>query len=257
MSRRSLFSMVLAATVASVVSSMARAEFEYDTDYDSEYDNAEISLDVSHDLVLIGVDGNRAEVRVLMFDPAEFSEVPLGGPLGTWEEVLEQLEDMAADVHEYSRSLSSLSRICVFCEDGNDVVLTDPEFPVRLLLVGQGGDDHLEGGAANDFLSGLDGDDDLFGREGVDYLTAGLGFDYLSGGDDDDVLIGDFDEHSDGDRDTLQGDGGNDYFLQFYTVEPYTVRTRTGQLFTLGRRVYEETIVDFTTGDTMDSRRLP
>ena len=235
MCRKFLVPSVLTVAIASFGATTARADFQYSV---SESDDGQTSifLDDSHDLVLIGVDGNRVDIQVLMFDPAEFSAVP---SLDNYS--LQELEDMAADEHNYDdRSLNELSRILIFCGGGNDDVRTDPEFPLPLHLFGEHGEDRLEGGAARDRISGGDDGDDLFGRGGDDDLFGGT-------------------PGSDGTRDIFQGDGGSDFFLQFYRLNVSTLRTRSGSTYTRTVRVNEETIVDFRSGeqDEIESYQLP
>lgn len=105
-------------------------------------------------------------------------------------------------------------------------------FPLGVWMLG--GDDTVNGSAANDlvygnegedFLSGDVGNDSLFGGKGKDYLSGDFGNDYLSGGQDADFLYGlagndillggrgnDFLISGNGD-DTLIGGLGRDYLL--------------------------------------------
>lgn len=71
-------------------------------------------------------------------------------------------------------------------------------------LIGLGGNDDLQGGAARDLIEGGTGNDRLTGGGGVDRLDGGFGNDLLDGGDGADVLLG-----QDG-NDTLLGAGGDD-----------------------------------------------
>lgn len=75
---------------------------------------------------------------------------------------------------------------------------------VPIVLVGDDGDNVLDGALGNDTLSGLDGDDMLSGFGGDDTLDGGEGDDMLLGGEGNDTLMG-----GEGD-DELQGEAGND-----------------------------------------------
>ncbi|MEB3355118.1 MAG: calcium-binding protein [Synechococcales bacterium] len=81
------------------------------------------------------------------------------------------------------------------------------------LVLGEAGDDRLEGslasdslsgGIGNDLLLGLDGDDSLAGSDGNDTLDGGIGRDVLTGGIGEDILNGGED------ADSLDGGGGTD-----------------------------------------------
>ncbi len=97
----------------------------------------------------------------------------------------------------------------LYGQDGNDTIR------------GEGGNDNLYGGNGNDYLSGDAGDDYVSGEAGNDILLGGVGSDLLTGGAGDDNVNGDTAENyyanrSDGSRDTLYGDGGNDIFVQYH-----------------------------------------
>lgn len=89
-------------------------------------------------------------------------------------------------------------------------------------LAGDFGNDRLAGGTGNDQLTGGDGDDCLLGNPGNDTLT---------GGDGDDLLIGGLG------RDNLTGGAGSDAFV-FATLAQSGVTAATF-----------DTITDFTKGD--------
>lgn len=74
------------------------------------------------------------------------------------------------------------------------------------LLVGQGGNDTLNGADKDDKLEGKDGNDKVAGFDGNDTLQGHKGNDQLDGGQGNDKLDGD-----DG-NDTLIGGAGKDYF---------------------------------------------
>ena len=74
-------------------------------------------------------------------------------------------------------------------------------------LKGSDGKDYLEGGLGDDHLDGGKGNDDLKGSDGKDYLEGGLGDDHLDGGRGDDDLKG-----SNG-KDILTGNSGSDVLV--------------------------------------------
>ncbi|MCB1490235.1 MAG: beta-propeller fold lactonase family protein, partial [Rhodobiaceae bacterium] len=79
-----------------------------------------------------------------------------------------------------------------------------------------GGDDHLQGGADNDLLLGLNGKDVLADDVGNDTLKGGLGNDFLSGGAGVDSLFGgsgDDTLNGGADGDNLSGEDGNDVLI--------------------------------------------
>jgi Ca2+-binding RTX toxin-like protein len=94
----------------------------------------------------------------------------------------------------------------------DDVLVTGADYPVRIVLSGQGGDDLLVGGLgdvtvenANNYLNGGSGDDVVIGGARGDDLVGEDGNDRLNGAGGDDFLYGD-----DG-RDLLEGEAGADY----------------------------------------------
>lgn len=77
--------------------------------------------------------------------------------------------------------------------------------PPGVSLVGDSGNNRLDGGAGGDSLSGLAGDDILVGAGGSDTLNGGDGNDWLYGNGGDDILVGG------AGFDYLIGGDGNDY----------------------------------------------
>jgi len=83
------------------------------------------------------------------------------------------------------------------------------------VLVGNWGNNYLNGYDGNDSIIGNDGNDDLWGWSGNDTLTGGVGGDYLwGGGGDDSLLGGDHDDvlHGNEGANTLLGGLGNDVY---------------------------------------------
>lgn len=113
-----------------------------------------------------------------------------------------------------------INQIVVYAGAGNDSVFSTALVPTRLL--GQDGDDNLNGGfaadviygqAGNDRINGRfgddrifggDGDDRIFGENGRDRILGGAGDDYIQGHAGDDFISG-----GEG-GDTLLGSNGND-----------------------------------------------
>jgi Ca2+-binding RTX toxin-like protein len=86
--------------------------------------------------------------------------------------------------------------------DGDDKALVDAGITLSVQLVGDEGDDHVQGGSGNDRLDGGPGNDTLLG---------GAGDDQLSGGDGDDALFGEAGNDSlDGVEDNMPGDFNGD-----------------------------------------------
>jgi Ca2+-binding RTX toxin-like protein len=93
------------------------------------------------------------------------------------------------------------------------------------ILLGMGGDDHIEGGAdqdlllgnqgrdfiqgyaGNDIISGGKDNDTVLGGEGDDFLAGDMGNDLVAGGDGNDSIYGGKDD------DILLGENGSDYIL--------------------------------------------
>jgi Ca2+-binding RTX toxin-like protein len=122
-----------------------------------------------------------------------------------------------------------ITKVTVFAGDGDDFVANTLEVPT--VIYGQGGNDTLRGGYADDIINGGDGNDDILGRTGNDVLngqndddtiSGGYGNDTITGGLGNDVLSGDqgddqINGHSGNDlinggvgADTLTGSAGND-----------------------------------------------
>ncbi len=74
------------------------------------------------------------------------------------------------------------------------------------MLLGELGNDCLQGYAGSDILFGNTGNDTLWGDSGSDTLYGGQGNDWLNGGSETDVLLGDRGD------DTLTGSAGGDRF---------------------------------------------
>ena len=96
--------------------------------------------------------------------------------------------------------------------DGDNIVDAS-QFPGSVVLIGGAGNDLLRGGSHSDRLVGQDGDDTLEGLAGNDRIFGGRGADQLDGGDGDDFLRGqhEADSISGGSgNDTLNGEAGDD-----------------------------------------------
>ena len=101
---------------------------------------------------------------------------------------------------EYTFASTGFSRLIVVGYDGNDKIDVS-EIILRASLYGGGGNDKLDGGAGNDYLSGGDGNDDLDGGDGDDFLSGGDGNDKLDGGKGADMMLG--------------GAGNDEFFVGF------------------------------------------
>ena len=75
---------------------------------------------------------------------------------------------------------------------------------VTILILGDDGDDCIDGGEGDDTLLGNAGNDTIFGGSGNDVMSGGTGTDLMSGGTDDDTMPGNED------NDTLHGGDGDD-----------------------------------------------
>ncbi len=118
---------------------------------------------------------------------------------------------------------SDVTSVKVFGGTGDDTVVNT--LLIDTEIFGQGGDDRLEGGYANDLvvggtgidilvgrngddvLNGEGGNDSLFGGNGNDALSGLAGNDRLFGGEDNDILNGY------GGDDVLHGEAGDDSLL--------------------------------------------
>ena len=88
--------------------------------------------------------------------------------------------------------------------DEDDNLTIDEAFNIPIEANGEGGDDYLMGGSANDTLNGGAGNDDLQGRAGNDLINAGEDNDNVDGGAGDDTINGG------SGRDVLLGGAGHD-----------------------------------------------
>jgi uncharacterized repeat protein (TIGR01451 family) len=101
--------------------------------------------------------------------------------------------------------MAQFRRIVVLAGAGNDTVQVNLARPAE--LHGEGGNDHLVGGAGYDELYGEAGNDTLIGNGGNDILVGGAGRDSLSGGNGLDLLIGGLGV------DSLAGGNGDDILI--------------------------------------------
>ncbi len=100
-------------------------------------------------------------------------------------------------------------------DSGGGRVLPDPQEPPQSQdtnatddsIVGDAGNDSLDGGAGDDYLAGNGGDDTLDGGAGDDWLFGNGGNDTISGGAGDDFISGG------AGNDILQGQAGDDTFV--------------------------------------------
>ena len=92
-----------------------------------------------------------------------------------------------ADVGEFG---STIDRIIVFGQDGDDDLKVHADLGVPAELYGGAGNDKLRGGQGDDVLVGGPGDDVISGHDGRDLLIGGDGRDKVHGHEQDDILIG-------------------------------------------------------------------
>jgi Ca2+-binding RTX toxin-like protein len=242
-------SMVMGLLLMAGVGSMAMADFDSDVDVNNQV--LEIETDESHDLVIMGVEGNEVIIHILQFDPDVYDEIP-----DVFQFTEGELIAMAEEYRSEDRDLNDISRTNIRTFGGNDLIWVDGSYALRLnayggdgddliyggsglnvlygddpydssaqgddeLRGGEGGDNYMYGGPLNDriyagdsplnYLVGEDGDDDLFGS---------LGMDYMFGGDGEDLLDGEYD----GNLDFMNGGDDADIFRgRYYRLQANTI----------------------------------
>lgn len=221
----------------SVLSGISRADVDYHITDDADSQNGwvQITLDDSHDLLMISRDGDELVIQGLMFDQNEFPEPP---SLFSYSE--DELFAMAAEDFHYDNSFDDIQRVIILCHGGHDAVLAQTDVPVEIIVFGGEGDDYLEGSMMGDNLQGGPGRDRLKGRGGPDVLH---------GGNDDE-------------KDRLEGNGGEDVFVQYYEMQSVALATLSPAISfntrylrpissryqiqsTQTQRVDQETLVDY------------
>ncbi len=75
------------------------------------------------------------------------------------------------------------------------------------IIIGDTGNDSIDGGDGPDILDGGNGDDTLFGHQGNDTIAGGYGMDDMHGNEGNDLFIND-----DGEADTMHGGDDFDYY---------------------------------------------
>jgi len=144
--------------------------------------------------------------------------------------------------------------IIVYGGTGDDKIVIDPHITLPAVLFGEAGKDTLQAGAGPSILVGGDGDDTLKGNKGTDVLIGGRGKDNITGDGNNDILIGGYtafdadlvalgqlfsnplswlvaedtdplhpvtgNVFDDGISDTMDGNGGSDYYFANLT-SPY------------------------------------
>ena len=131
------------------------------------------------------------------------------------QQISHQYSDLLAETQIFGQVLTEDGGIGVISSEGPPPEPVAPETPpapdpvvygtkTGERLLGDAGDDIVDGGAGDDRLIGGRGDDTLMGGSGDDTLKAGLGDDLLAGEEGDDLLYG-----RAGD-DRLDGGAGND-----------------------------------------------
>jgi Ca2+-binding RTX toxin-like protein len=169
---------------------------------------------------LFGADGAPLGGTILVSEIADGDQWGLsmaaltgGDTVVTWTET-----DDAGDSNIRSQLFRFASNVSIQGGDADDSLTgtADNDF-----MAGGLGNDTLRGGAGNDALLGEDGDDHLYGEAGSDTLDGGagndwledssVGRDYLSGGDGNDTLVATRNNYpSDRDQVTLIGGAGDD-----------------------------------------------
>jgi Ca2+-binding RTX toxin-like protein len=141
------------------------------------------------------------------------------------------LRVLVNSVQEFAGRLSTIGKIVVNGEDGDDTITIASPVSIPATINGGDGTDSLTGGSGNDVIYGGaggdgiwggDGNDSLFGEAGNDglygqnnndVLNGGSGTDYISGGSGNDDISA-----QDGEIDTLDGGSGYDTALVDYDV---------------------------------------
>jgi Ca2+-binding RTX toxin-like protein len=144
------------------------------------------------------------------------------------------------DMSYYSRSTKVVADLDGVADDGavgeHDLVGKDVEEleggDANDVLTGSGGDNYLDGNGGADLLKGGDGDDNLYGDDGNDTLRGGDGEDGLTGAQDNDVLYGDAGDDGLYSDNTLDGDddfhGGTGIDSLYYYGRSASVWIRIG-----------------------------
>jgi Ca2+-binding RTX toxin-like protein len=119
-----------------------------------------------------------------------------------------------------ARRIADVSAVEIFAGYGNDNVKCAANFPLKVILHGESGNDTLAGGNNADTLYGDHGADSLMGGAGRDWIYAGHGNDVANGGASDDVIFGGYghdvlcgDGAYETGHDVLIGEAGNDTLL--------------------------------------------
>ncbi|HEY2411134.1 MAG TPA: calcium-binding protein [Pirellulaceae bacterium] len=127
--------------------------------------------------------------------------------------------------------------IIIYGGAGDDKITIDPHVMIPVVALGEGGKDTLQAGGGPAVLVGGDGDDTLNGNNSSDILIGGMGKDNLHGNGGDDTLIGGYTAFDtdlvalerllsdpsllvadntvfdDSITDTMDGNGGSDYYF--------------------------------------------
>ena len=132
---------------------------------------------------------------------------------------------------------------------GNDTIYTN----YTTVANGGDGDDTIysagqaHGGNGNDTIimgTGYGVGSAAYGDAGSDQITGSNGADYIDGGDDDDIL------HGSAGADTIEGGAGND-IIRGDLGDDQLVGGAGNDIFQFGQADGNDTIVDFTAGDTL------
>ena len=126
-----MFKTMLTLVTAIVATLAFTAESPADSNININNGGLYIETDASHDLVVIGIENDRAVVHVLQFNPTTFPEVP-----NIFDFSEAQLIAMADEYRVEERSLSRFERAYVYVFGGNDVVWVHDSVQFRVIMDG-------------------------------------------------------------------------------------------------------------------------
>jgi len=134
-----------------------------------------------------------------------------------------------------------ITKLKIVAGAGGDSIIIDSVLALPAFVLGQGGNDTIEGGSKNDVILGGEGNDSISGNGGADSISGEAGKDTLLGGDGNDTLLGgagndrlsggDGDDrvHGGANDDVLSGNAGTDRLIGSTGRDRFSVRDAAGE----------------------------